>query len=132
MSIQTRQTRTSDEIKAVIVRMMQAYGISKIGELAKASGHKADTIRSWSRPPCTMPYPALDACSQATGRSMDWLVHGVEQGQLIDEKALHAAIEKAILGGVEYSQIQLVSTDGAKNLAVKISADVKKLLAGSL
>jgi hypothetical protein len=126
-----KPVHTSTGVKVIISRMMTAYDVTSTRTLAQVSGHKADTIRSWSREPCTMPYAAIDACSRTTGRSMDWLLFGKQESfsQTVNQEGvLQALVCQALLGAVEYSQIAQVSVNGLDNLARKLTNDVLTLL----
>ncbi len=54
---------------------MQAYGVTKLADLAQKTGEKLSTVKNW-KVRGSVPIEHCVRAAQATGRSLDWIVMG--------------------------------------------------------
>jgi hypothetical protein len=116
-------------VKAMVERMMQAYGVDK-KQLAIMFDCKGNVINNWiyyGR----IPLEQLEQCRHSTGVTLDWLMYGeAPKPELTDQniKELKFIMEGLITGAVDYSIITLKYKGAIEQLMDKLEVDVSKWL----
>lgn len=73
----------------IVGRMKQALGVDSLSGLAKALDANLSTVKSWSARD-DVPLKWLVRCSEQSGRSLDWLVIGVDPA---DQRRLESNVD---------------------------------------
>ena len=119
--LETRKTL----VKAMVIRMAQAYGVKK-SALPELIDCQKNVINNWGYYG-RIPYEYLDQCSDATGISMDWLLCGnVPQFELTDQKLaeLRTTIAKLFADGDDYGMITSNYFGAIKQMENKFEKDL--------
>ncbi len=69
--------KMSDHHQDVLVRLKAALKVSTLPELAEALGETLGAVKSWSARG-SVPLAQLVTAAEKSGRSLDWLVRGIE------------------------------------------------------
>ena len=118
------------QVKAMVARMAQAYGIKK-KELPTLLDCQKSQVNNWGyygRPP----YDQLDQCSEKTGVSMGWLLYGEKPKIELTAQSvaqLRIIITKLFADGADYNMIEQVYPGATKQLAQKFESDILEWLA---
>jgi hypothetical protein len=72
-----KDTRDYPEGAVVVDRLLEAYGVETLAQLAESVGEKPSTVKNW-RYRGAVPKAALIKATKDTQRSLDWLLTGAE------------------------------------------------------
>lgn len=113
-------------VRAMLERMARAYGINK-RSMAKYLGCARSVVNNWvyyGR----IPFEQLDACHRVTGVSLEWLLYGDDESNIIPEPAsqdeIRSIVEKALNCGVELNLVTSNYDNSIEQLGRKISQDL--------
>lgn len=115
-------------VKAMVERMARAYGIKK-SALPEFLGCTKGLVNNWTYYG-RIPFDYLQACSVATGVSMDWLLHGTVPKQALAESDLMALQEmllQVLKDGLDYGMIVENYPGALKQMSGKFSKDLEQL-----
>ena len=112
-------------IKEAILRIAQAYGVSK-KELPAIFDCTANVINNWAYFG-RIPLAQLEKCRSDTGANIDWQLYGTPQPQTklaigVDE--LKKVVKAALLSAEEFELIDFKTAGACDQLTAKLSNDL--------
>ena len=116
-------------VKAMALRMAQAYGVKKKA-LPELLDCQKSVINNWGYYG-RIPFEYLDQCHDKTGASMDWLLYGnIPKFKMTDQKLtqLQEIVAKLFLDGDDFNMITENYPGAGKQLSDKLEKDLLKWL----
>ncbi len=113
-------------IKAIVARMMQAWGFKNKKQLADALSLNAKGPSSWIQNG-TIPWSAIFLCSNKTGKSLDWLYYGGQPEVMLTASAkslLQERLNSFLQMSQKTKQICEVNDNGIATLADGLSDEI--------
>lgn len=114
-------------IKAIVERMMQAWGFKNKKQLADELSLNAKGPSSWIQNG-SIPWSAIFICSNKTGKSLDWLYYGGEP-EVVLAATTKTLLQERVKAFLEMSQktkqISEVNDNGIATLADGLSDDIE-------
>ena len=87
--------------KAIVIRMMQAWGVSDYKSLAQKLALNPLAPSNWIQK-ASVPQHAILSCHQQTGKTLDWLYNGEEAPMRLSAKQ-HRLLEQKVLNLLKHN-----------------------------
>ena len=117
-------------IKEIIKRMMAAWGFESKKDLALHLGLNENAAYNWVQNN-SIPWPSAYQCSNETGRSMDWIIKGVEPTISLPASCRTKVTKRITDVVVMAEQMKLITeanTNGLHTLGDKLTDEVETII----
>ena len=117
-------------IKEIIKRMMAAWGFESKKGLALHLGLNENAAYNWVQNN-SIPWPAAYQCSNETGRSMDWIIKGIEPTISLPASCRTKVTKRITDVVVMAEQMKLITEanqNGLHTLADKLTDEIETIV----